>query len=89
MLYGDAASDEPLKVPDGTVDLIYYSFDLLRNIRQQNLIWAPSQRRSWLLEIQLGGWPFPSSLLGLLGVLAGPALFPGEEDPWLFTQGLS
>lgn len=29
VLYGDAASDEPLKVSDGIVDLIYYSFDLL------------------------------------------------------------
>lgn len=42
MLYGNAASDEPLKVPKEIVDLIYYSFDLLRNIHHQNLIHVPS-----------------------------------------------
>lgn len=71
-------------MPDEIVDLIYYSFDLLQNIQQQKLVRAPSQHCSWLLEIQLGGWP-----LGSLRVLAGPGVFPGEEGPWLFTQGLS
>lgn len=42
MLYGNAASHEPLKVQDGIVDLIYYSFVLLRNIHHQNLIQVPA-----------------------------------------------
>lgn len=59
-----AASGELLRVPDGIVDLIYYSFDLLRNIQQQNVIQAPSQQCRQLLDVQPGGWPFPSSFLG-------------------------
>lgn len=71
MLHRGTTLDELLEVPDGTVDLIYCTFDLLQNIQQQNLI----QARSQLLDVQLGGWPFLWA-------------FPGEEDPWLFTQGL-